>query len=175
MNVTPTKIPDVLLLEPDVFADERGFLMETWQRHKFAESGIDFDFVQDNHSHSVQGTLRGIHYQIRQPQGKLIRVTVGEIFDVAVDIRRGSPTFGKWDSAVINSENFHQVYVPPGYAHGFCVPSDRAQVMFRLKGLLEDVFGLSPTRRSGAHWGKDLTALRKRSESSDRRHASTLA
>lgn len=131
MNVTPTKIPDVLLLDPDVFIDERGFFMETWHRRRFAESGIDCEFVQDNHSRSVHGTLRGLHYQIRQPQGKLVRVTVGEIFDVAVDIRRSSPTFGQWVGHLLSADNKRMVWMPPGFGHGFYVTAAVAEVQYK--------------------------------------------
>lgn len=131
MKITPTAIPDVLLLEPRVFADDRGFFMETWQRQKFAAAGIDFDFVQDNHSRSVRGTLRGLHYQIRQPQGKLVRVTVGEVFDVAVDLRRSSPTFGQWVGEYLSAENKRLLWVPPGFAHGFYVTSEVAEFQYK--------------------------------------------
>ena len=131
MNVIPTAIPEVLLIEPAVYGDERGFFMETWQRRKFAEAGIDYDFVQDNHSRSVQGTLRGLHYQIRQPQGKLVRVTHGAVFDVAVDIRRSSPTFGQWVGEYLTAENKHMLWVPPGFAHGFYVTSDVAEFQYK--------------------------------------------
>ncbi|MQM37974.1 dTDP-4-dehydrorhamnose 3,5-epimerase [wastewater metagenome] len=131
MNVIPTAIRDVLLIEPDVFGDERGFFMETWQRRKFAEAGIDYDFVQDNHSRSIRGTLRGLHYQIRQPQGKLVRVTVGEVFDVAVDIRRSSSTFGQWVGEHLSGDNKRMLWVPPGFAHGFYVTSELAEFQYK--------------------------------------------
>ncbi len=131
MRVTATAIPDVLLIEPAVFGDERGFFMETWQRRKFAEAGIDYDFVQDNHSRSVRGTLRGLHYQIRQPQGKLVRVTHGAVFDVAVDLRKRSPTFGQWVGEHLTAENKRMLWVPPGFAHGFCVTSDVADFQYK--------------------------------------------
>lgn len=131
MRVTPTTIPEVLLIEPDVFGDERGFFMETWQRRKFAEVGIDHDFVQDNHSRSVQGTLRGLHYQIRQPQGKLVRVTAGEVFDVAVDLRRSSPTFAHWVGVRLSADNKNQLWVPPEFGHGFLVLSNVAEVIYK--------------------------------------------
>ena len=124
MNVTPTAIPDVLLIEPTVFGDERGFFMEIWQRQRFADIGIDYDFVQDNYSRSVRGTLRGLHYQIRQPQGKLVWVNQGAVFDVAVDLRRRSRTFGKWVGELLTSENRHMLWIPPGFAHGFYVTSE---------------------------------------------------
>jgi dTDP-4-dehydrorhamnose 3,5-epimerase len=131
MNVTPTEIPDVLLLEPDVFEDERGFFIETWHRRRFAESGIDCECVQDNYSRSVQGTLRGLHYQIRQPQGKLVRVTAGEIFDVAVDIRRRSPTFGQWVGTYLSAQNKRMLWVPPGFGHGFYVTTAAADIQYK--------------------------------------------
>ncbi len=131
MNVTPTAIPNVLVLEPRVLSDARGFFMETWHRRRFAEAGIDRDFVQDNHSRSVQSTLRGLHYQIEQPQGKLVRVTLGEIFDVAVDIRRSSPTFGRWVGTYLSADNKRMLWIPPGFAHGFCVTSDVAECQYK--------------------------------------------
>ena len=131
MKVIATAIPEVLVVEPTVFGDERGFFMETWQRRKFAELGIDFDFVQDNHSRSVRGTLRGLHYQLRQPQGKLVRVTEGEVFDVAVDIRRSSPTFGRWVGEMLTGQNKRMLWVPPGFAHGFYVTSPAAEFLYK--------------------------------------------
>jgi dTDP-4-dehydrorhamnose 3,5-epimerase len=131
MRVSPTKIPDVKVIEPDVFGDERGFFLETWQRKKFAEAGIDYDFVQDNQSRSVQGTLRGLHYQIQQPQGKLVRVVAGEVYDVAVDLRRDSPTFGQWVGEYLSAENKRMLWVPPGFAHGFYVTSDMADFLYK--------------------------------------------
>lgn len=131
MKVTPTRIKDVLLIEPQVKGDARGFFMETYHQQKFAEQGLGMTFVQDNHSGSVQGTLRGLHYQIRQTQGKLVRVAVGEIFDVAVDIRKSSPTFGQWVGEILSAENKHQLWVPGGYAHGFYVISEWAEVLYK--------------------------------------------
>lgn len=131
MKVAPTHLPEVLLIEPQVFGDERGFFMETWQRRKFADAGIDLDFVQDNHSRSVQGVLRGLHYQLLQPQGKLVRVTVGEVFDVAVDLRRSSPRFGDWVGVTLSAENQQMLWVPPGFAHGFYVLSDVAEFQYK--------------------------------------------
>ncbi len=119
------------MVEPDVFGDERGFFLESWQKKKFAEAGITEEFVQDNHSRSVRGTLRGLHYQVRQAQGKLVRVTVGEVFDVAVDIRRGSPTFGRWVGETLSADNFRMLWVPPGFAHGFYVTSDIAEFQYK--------------------------------------------
>ena len=131
MKLIETDLPGVLVLEPQVFRDERGFFLETYHQQKYAELGITPTFVQDNHSRSQRGTLRGLHAQLRRPQGKLVRVIEGEVFDVAVDIRRGSPTFGKWAGAWISSENFRQIYIPPGFAHGFCVTSEIAQVEYK--------------------------------------------
>lgn len=131
MRFINTEIPDVVIIEPRVFGDERGFFMETWQRKTFAENGIDFDFVQDNHSLSGKGILRGLHYQIRKPQGKLVRVVEGEVFDVAVDIRSGSKWFGKWVGVRLSDENKRMLWVPPGFAHGFYVLSDRATFMYK--------------------------------------------
>ncbi|VAW82216.1 dTDP-4-dehydrorhamnose 3,5-epimerase [hydrothermal vent metagenome] len=131
MKISPMAIPEVLLIEPDVFGDNRGFFMETWHRQKYADAGLEVDFVQDNHSRSSRGVLRGLHYQLEQPQGKLVRVVTGVIFDVAVDIRRGSPTFCQWVGAELSEENQRQLYVPPGFAHGFCVLSDRADFLYK--------------------------------------------
>jgi dTDP-4-dehydrorhamnose 3,5-epimerase len=131
MEFISTIIPDVILIKPQVFGDERGFFLETYQVQKFAEAGITADFVQDNHSGSRQGTLRGLHYQIRQTQGKLVRVIAGEIFDVAVDIRRSSATFGQWTGARLSAENKLQIWVPPGFAHGFYVTSEWAEVVYK--------------------------------------------
>lgn len=131
MKITPTAIPDVLLIEPQVFGDQRGFFMETWNRRKFAEAGLDFDFVQDNHSSSVKGTLRGLHYQLSNPQGKLVRVTAGEVFDVAVDLRKSSPTFGHWEGTILSAENQRLFWVPQGFAHGFLVLSETAEFHYK--------------------------------------------
>lgn len=128
---TPTEIPEVVLVEPRVFQDARGFFLETWHAGKFAESGIDARFVQDNHSLSGRGTLRGLHAQVRRAQGKLLRAVEGEVFDVAVDIRRGSPTFARHAWARLSAENFRQLWIPPGFAHGFYVLSERAQVEYK--------------------------------------------
>jgi len=131
MKITPTSIPDVLIIEPRVFGDHRGFFMETWNQKKFQEAGLNLTFVQDNHSSSVKGTLRGLHYQLVNPQGKLVRVTAGEVFDVAVDIRRSSPTFGKWVGEILSAENKKMFWVPPGFAHGFLVLSDIAEFQYK--------------------------------------------
>ncbi len=126
MKFVPTDLPDVIRIEPTVHGDERGFFMETWQARRFHEAGIDGEFVQDNVSHSSKGTLRGLHYQIEHSQGKLVRVVQGEIFDVAVDLRKSSPHYGQWVGEVLSAENKHQLWVPPGYGHGFLVLSDTA-------------------------------------------------
>lgn len=131
MRFIPTTIPDVILIEPKVFADERGFFLESYQKQRFAEAGISFDFVQDNHSKSQQGVLRGLHYQIEKTQGKLVRVISGEIFDVAVDIRKSSPTFGKWVGEYLSADDKKMLWVPPGFAHGFLVTSPSAEVLYK--------------------------------------------
>lgn len=132
LTVTPLSIPDVLLLEPKVFGDARGVFYESYNEARFREAiGQDISFVQDNHSRSQQHVLRGLHYQIRQPQGKLVRVTQGEIFDVAVDLRRSSPTFGQWAGCRLSAENANQIWVPAGFAHGFVVLSAIAEVQYK--------------------------------------------
>ena len=127
----PTSLPDVFMLEPKVFGDARGFFMESYNRQTFASLGIDADFVQDNHSRSGKGVLRGLHYQIRRPQGKLVRVVAGEVFDVAVDLRRHSSSFGKWTGMILSAENKRMAWVPPGFAHGFYVRSDAAEFLYK--------------------------------------------
>ncbi|MES2356543.1 MAG: dTDP-4-dehydrorhamnose 3,5-epimerase [Pseudomonadota bacterium] len=132
MQITPTSIPDVLIIEPKVFGDERGFFFESFNKLAFAQqTGITQEFVQDNHSRSARNVLRGLHYQIHQPQGKLVRVVLGEILDVAVDIRKKSPTFGKWVTINISADNKRMVWVPPGFAHGFLVTSEMAEVLYK--------------------------------------------
>jgi dTDP-4-dehydrorhamnose 3,5-epimerase len=132
LNVIRADLPDVLILEPKVFGDERGFLFESYNaRVLVAAAGITSDFVQDNHTRSARNVLRGLHYQLRQPQGKLIRVTAGEIFDVAVDLRRSSPTFGQWAGHVLSEANRRMLWVPPGFAHGFLVTSETAEVLYK--------------------------------------------
>jgi dTDP-4-dehydrorhamnose 3,5-epimerase len=131
MRFSPTSISDVILIEPKVFGDERGFFMETFQSQKFESAGIANKFVQDNHSGSHYGTLRGLHYQIRQPQGKLVRVVAGEVFDVVVDLRRNSPAFGQWTGEFISAQNKRQLWIPPGLAHGFFVVSEWAEVVYK--------------------------------------------
>jgi dTDP-4-dehydrorhamnose 3,5-epimerase len=126
-----TGLPGVLIVEPDVFRDPRGFFLETFNAARYREGGIPYEFVQDNHSRSVRGTLRGLHAQRRRPQGKLVRVVQGEIFDVAVDIRPGSLSFGQWEATRLSADNFRQMFIPPGYAHGFCVLSEVAEVEYK--------------------------------------------
>ena len=132
MKVIPTAIPDVLLIEPKVFGDARGFFFESFNQKAFAQAtGLDLNFVQDNHSRSGRGVLRGLHYQIQQPQGKLVRVVRGSVFDVAVDLRKSSPTFGQWVGAELSEDNHRQLWVPPGFAHGFVVTSDSADFLYK--------------------------------------------
>lgn len=131
MKFTPTRIEDVLLIEPKVFEDARGFFMETYVADRFREHGIDVEFVQDNHAASSKGVLRGMHYQIRHGQAKLVRVVQGEVFDVAVDVRPGSRTFGHWVGYNLSADNKRQLYVPAGFAHGYCVLSDTAEFIYK--------------------------------------------
>ncbi|WP_025040928.1 dTDP-4-dehydrorhamnose 3,5-epimerase [Nitrosospira briensis] len=132
MKVIPTAIPDVLIIEPRVFGDSRGFFFESFNQKNFSQAtGLGVNFVQDNHSRSVKGVLRGLHYQIRQPQGKLVRVVRGAVFDVAVDIRKSSPTFGRWVGVELTEDNYRQVWVPPGFAHGFYVLSESADFLYK--------------------------------------------
>ncbi len=132
MKVPRTSIPEVMLIEPRVFGDARGFFFESFNQRAFAEAtGVKTEFVQDNHSRSARGVLRGLHYQIQQAQGKLVRVVTGEVFDVAVDLRRSSPTFGKWVGAVLSQENKAQLWVPPGFGHGFVVLSEAAEFLYK--------------------------------------------
>lgn len=132
MNIIPTEIPDVLIIEPRVFEDQRGFFYESYNAKAFQEKiGVDLNFLQDNHSRSAKNVLRGLHYQIQQPQGKLVRVVAGEVFDVAVDLRKSSPTFGLWVGTLLSAENKRQLWVPAGFAHGFCVVSEFAEVLYK--------------------------------------------
>jgi len=132
MKAIPTSIPEVLVIEPAVFGDARGFFFESWNRRGFSELlGREIEFVQDNHSASAKNVLRGLHYQVRQPQGKLVRVVAGAVFDVAVDLRRSSPTFGRWVGETISAENRRMMWVPEGFAHGFLVLSDRAEFLYK--------------------------------------------
>lgn len=131
MNFKPTRLAEVVLVEPKVFEDPRGFFMETWEARKFAAGGIAAQFVQDNHSVSSQWVLRGLHYQLRQTQGKLVRVTQGEVFDVAVDVRRSSPTFGQWVGEYLSAANRRMMWIPPGFAHGFLVMSEQVEFLYK--------------------------------------------
>jgi dTDP-4-dehydrorhamnose 3,5-epimerase len=132
MRATPTAIPDVLLLEPKVFGDDRGFFFESFNQKVFQEAtGLDVQFVQDNHSKSLQNVLRGLHYQVQHPQGKLVRVVEGEVFDVVVDIRKGSKTYGQWVGQILSAKNKHQIWIPPGLAHGFVVLSETADFLYK--------------------------------------------
>ena len=131
MKFEPTAIPDVILIRPSVFGDERGYFLESWHEEKFSAGGIGIPFVQDNHSRSARHILRGLHYQIQHPQGKLVRVVTGTVFDVAVDVRRSSPTFSRWVGVTLSDENHHMLWVPPGFAHGYLVLSDSADFLYR--------------------------------------------
>lgn len=132
MNIIETKIPDAIIIEPKIFGDERGFFYESYNKKQLEEAaGIKADFVQDNHSRSTKGVLRGLHYQIKQPQGKLVRVSRGEVFDVVVDLRKSSSTFGRWDGVVLSEDNKRQLWVPEGFAHGFIVLSETAEFLYK--------------------------------------------
>ena len=131
MEFVPTRLPEVVLIKPRVFGDARGFFFETWQEQQFSAAGIAMPFVQDNHSHSTRHTLRGLHFQILQPQGKLVRVTRGEVFDVAVDIRRSSPRFGQWVCVVLSDTNRHMLWAPPGFAHGYLALSEEIDFVYK--------------------------------------------
>ncbi len=131
MKATPTTIPDVLIIEPKVFGDERGFFYESWNKRALLSLGIEVDFVQDNHSKSQRDVLRGLHYQLQHPQGKLVRVIAGEVYDVVVDLRRSSSTFGKWVAFTLSAENKRMAWIPPGFAHGFCVTSESAEFLYK--------------------------------------------
>jgi dTDP-4-dehydrorhamnose 3,5-epimerase len=142
-------LPGVLLIEPMVFSDDRGFFMETFHSKKYAQAGIPGPFVQDNHSHSRKGTLRGLHYQLKNPQGKLVYVIQGEILDVAVDIRKGSPHFGRWTGNLLSAQNKRQLYIPEGFAHGFCVLSETADVIYKCTDLY------TPGDEYGVFWADE--------------------
>lgn len=145
MKISKTRIPGILIFEPTVHGDERGYFMETWRQSWFEEQGIKLRFVQDNQSKSGKGILRGLHYQINHPQGKLTRVVSGEVFDVAVDLRRSSPHFGEWYGIILSGENKKQLWIPPGFAHGFCVISETAELLYKCTDYYhpEDEFSLS--------------------------------
>jgi dTDP-4-dehydrorhamnose 3,5-epimerase len=146
VRVVPTEIPEVVIIEPDVHVDGRGFFFEAYHADRYRAHGIPGPFLQDNHSRSTVGTLRGLHLQVRRPQGKLVRVIEGEVFDVAVDVRRGSPTFGRWVGTTLSAGNFKQCYVPPGFAHGFCVVSPVAQLEYKCTDLYD------PAGEIGVAW-----------------------
>jgi len=153
MNVIETALPGVLIVEPRVHRDSRGFFLETYQQRQYQQHGIPGPFVQDNHSRSTRGTLRGLHAQLARPQGKLVRAVAGEMFDVAVDVRRGSPTFAKWVGVVLSGENFRQLYIPPGFAHGFCVLSERVDVEYKCTELYD------PTSEITVAWNDPEVAI----------------
>lgn len=154
MNVTPTDIPDVLMIEPEVRSDERGFFFESFNRRRWEElTGLKTEFVQDNHSRSVRGVLRGLHYQLRRPQGKLVRCVVGEIFDVAVDMRASSPTFGRWVGARLSAENKRQLWVPEGFAHGFAVLSEVGEFLYKTTDFYD------PQAERAVVWNDPLLAI----------------
>ena len=154
MRVVETELPGVLIIDPDVHSDPRGFFVETYQSEKYAAHGITGPFVQDNHSRSAGGTLRGLHLQLRRPQGKLVRVIEGEVYDVAVDVRRGSPTFAQWVAVTLSADNFRQCYIPPGFAHGFCVVSAIAQIEYKCTDLYD------PEGELGIAWNDPALAIR---------------
>jgi dTDP-4-dehydrorhamnose 3,5-epimerase len=153
MTFRHASIPDVVVIDPDVHRDARGFFLESYHSEKYRRAGIAQAFVQDNHSHSVYGTLRGLHMQLRRPQGKLLRVLQGEIFDVAADLRVGSPTFGRWVGVTLSAENFRQCYVPPGFAHGFCVLSPVAEIEYKCTALYD------PADEVGVAWNDPTLAI----------------
>lgn len=146
MNIIETALPGVLILEPRVFEDERGFFLESWNQQSFANAGLATNFVQDNHSRSARGVLRGLHYQLENPQGKLVRVTKGAVYDVAVDIRRSSPHFGKWVGVELSEDNHRMLWIPPGFAHGFLVVSDTADFLYKCTTLYH------PASDRGMRW-----------------------
>jgi len=160
MKVIPTNIPDVLIIEPKVFGDSRGFFFESFNQNAFNDAtGQNAQFVQDNHSRSAKGVLRGLHYQIQQPQGKLVRVTSGAVFDVAVDIRKSSPTFGQWVGVELNTENHHQLWVPAGFAHGFVVLSETADFLYKTTNYYAPEFERCITWNDpsiGINWPTDM-------------------
>lgn len=153
MKITKTKIPEVIVLEPKVFGDERGFFLESYNQKSFEEIGLRRDFVQDNHSRSTRNVLRGLHYQLGQPQGKLVRVVAGAIWDVAVDIRRSSSTFGQWVAEELSAENKRLIWIPEGFAHGFIVTSDSADVLYKATDLY------APSRERSLLWNDPQLAI----------------
>jgi len=170
MRFIANELRGVVTIEPDVYRDARGFFLETFHAGKYSAAGIPATFLQDNHSSSVRNTVRGLHLQLREPQGKLVRVVEGEIWDVAVDVRRGSPTFGRWTAEILSADNFKQLYVPPGCAHGFCVLSDVAQVQYKCTQLYNpagEVGVAFDDPELGIPWPVDQPILSDR----DRRHS----
>lgn len=162
MKISTTTLPGVLVIEPDVYRDERGWFLETYHCDKYEEGGLSFSFVQDNCSSSVRGTLRGLHAQMSRPQGKLVRVIKGEIFDVAVDIRRGSPSFTSWECVTLTAENFKQIYIPPGFAHGFFVLSEIAEVEYKCTDVYtpgDEITIAWNDTQIGIHWPNDSPIL----------------
>ena len=153
MKVLQTRIPGVVIIEPQVYRDERGFFLETWHFRRYAEAGLEVTFVQDNHSRSVKDTLRGLHFQRTRPQGKLVRAIEGEIFDVAADVNPASPYYGQWVGVTLSAEDFRQIYVPPGYAHGFCVVSDVAQVEYKCTDFYD------PADEGGVMWNDPVLGI----------------
>jgi len=153
MRVRETALPGVLIVEPLVFRDARGFFVETWHERRYAEAGIRAHFVQDNHSRSIKGTVRGLHWQERRPQAKLVRVVEGEVFDVAVDIRQGSPTYGRWVSAVLSERDHRMLYIPVGFAHGYCALSDEADFVYKVSA------EYAPEQESGILWNDPALAI----------------
>jgi dTDP-4-dehydrorhamnose 3,5-epimerase len=153
VKVLQTELPDVLIVEPHVFSDARGFFFESYHAARYAEAGLPDQFVQDNHARSLYGTLRGLHYQLQRPQGKLVRATVGSIFDVAADIRRGSPTFGRWVGTDLSADNKRQMYVPPGFAHGYYVTDAIAEVEYKCTDFYR------PEDERGIRWDDPTLAI----------------
>ncbi len=154
MKVLATELPDVLIVEPRVFGDHRGFFLETYSEARYREAGIPGPFVQDNQSRSRRGVLRGLHYQLIQPQGKLVGVTRGAVFDVAVDVRLGSPDFGRWVGAILDDQNHRQLYIPPGFAHGFCVLSEEADFVYKCTDYYH------PASEQGVAWDDPAIGIR---------------
>jgi dTDP-4-dehydrorhamnose 3,5-epimerase len=154
MEFQPTSLPEVILIKPRVFEDARGFFFESWRQDRFAAAGISAAFVQDNHSHSLRHTLRGMHYQIQQPQGKLVRVTRGEAFDVAIDIRRGSPRFGEWVGVHLTEANRHLLWVPAGFAHGYLALSERVDFLYKCTDLY------APQHERAIRWDDPQVGIR---------------
>ena len=153
MEITPCALPEVLLITPRIFSDSRGFFLESYKENEFARAGITARFVQDNHSRSIRGVLRGLHYQLGQPQGKLVRAVRGSIFDVAADIRLGSPTFGKWVGVTLDDDRKQSLWIPEGFAHGFCVLSDEADVAYKTTDFY------APSAERGIRWDDPLLGI----------------